>query len=501
MTTQTNSLYAAIHAAEFPAQAILRLRPDLQSQPVVVLDGAPPQERVCAFNLHARKRGVILGMTRLEIEELNGIHILTRSFETEKAARTVLLECVSQYSPRIEGTVATNGCSFVLDIAGSERLFGPSVKLAQSLRAAIFNAGFRVSISISTNFDTARIKAEFSRGITIISNGEEAVAIANIPVSALPLEQENYDTFALWGIRTLGELAELPQDELITRMGQQSLAWLKLSRGAADHTFQPIEARFQLKEHIEFETHVEQIDSLLFIGANMINNLVSRALGRALSLATLAVEMSLEESLSYKRIIRPAIPSNDRKFLLKLLQLDIAAHPPQAAITSLTLTAEAGQQSKVQLGLFAPQTPEPSRLDVTLARLKALVGADRVGSPILADTHRSDSFVMKEFAVSVQPNAPTNTMVHTALRRMRPPRPIRVQLQSQKPSSFSDNTDLYEVQAAYGPWRSSGCWWSVKQWEFEEWDVMAIRKSGEAVGCLLVYDHFKHKWLLDAFYD
>jgi hypothetical protein len=70
-------------------------------------------------------------------------------------------------------------------------------------------------------------------------------------------------------------------------------------------------------------------------------------------------------------VIRPALPSIDRKFLLKLLQLEIAAHPPQAAVLSFTLTAEGGQSSKVQLGLFAPQTPEPSRLDVTIARLKA----------------------------------------------------------------------------------------------------------------------------------
>ena len=98
--------------------------------------------------------------------------------------------------------------------------------------------------------------------------------------------------------------------------------------------------------------------------------------------------MKLEKSHSYHRVIRPAIPSNDRKFLLKLLQLEIAAHPPQAAVVSLTLTAEAGQSSKVQLGLFAPPAPEPSRLDVTLARLKAMVGSDRVGSPVLHDSHR-----------------------------------------------------------------------------------------------------------------
>ena len=68
----------------------------------------------------------------------------------------------------------------------------------------------------------------------------------------------------------------------------------------AEHTFQPIEARFELKEHIEFETHVEQLDSLLFIGANMINSLVSRAAARALSLATITIQMSLEKQFTYK---------------------------------------------------------------------------------------------------------------------------------------------------------------------------------------------------------
>ena len=71
MTNQSNSLYAAIHAADFPAQAIMRLRPDLHAQSVAILDGVAPQERVCSLNLRARKLGVAIGMTRLEIEELN----------------------------------------------------------------------------------------------------------------------------------------------------------------------------------------------------------------------------------------------------------------------------------------------------------------------------------------------------------------------------------------------------------------------------------------------
>lgn len=496
------SLYAAVYVAEFPAQSIMRLRPDLQSSPVAILDGSPPQERVVALNCHARKRGIVSGLARLEVEEVGNIQILTRSPDTESAARTVLLETLSQFSPRIEEVFAANACSFVLDIAGSERLFGPPDQIAHRLRATILAAGFRASISISANFHTARIKSEFSRGISVISTDRESAALAPIPISALHLDLDHYETFALWGIGTLGELAALPEDEMIPRFGQPSRQWLALARGNASHTFQPLEEKFELKEHIEFETPIEQLDALLFIGANIIGNLVARATCRALSLASIHIEMQLERSLAYKRRIQPAIPSCDKKFLLKLLQLEIAAHPPQAAVTALTLIADAGRQSKVQLGLFAPQAPEPSRLDVTIARLKAMVGADRVGSPALLDSHCPGSFQMQDFSVIDQSSeSPAPAAPRTSLRRIRPPHPLSLQIIDGQPHAFSDGSSCFKVSVAYGPWQSSGSWWDVDRWDLEEWDVMACTPTGESISCLLVHDHLNGKWLMDAYYD
>lgn len=500
--TTPPSLYAAVHVAEFSAQSILRLRPDLQSAPVAVLDGSPPQERVCALNSHARKRGVVAGMSRLEVEELGNIHILTRSTDTESAARVVLLEALSQFSPRIEEVLALNACSFVLDIAGSERLFGPSEQFAHRLRESTAASGFRASISISSNFHASRIKSEFSRGIFIIPNNRESEALASIPISSLKLDLSYYETFALWGINTLGELAALPLEEMSPRFGQQSQQWLALARGNADHTFQPIEEKLELKEHIEFETHIEQLDALLFIGATMIGNLVSRASCRALSLASIQIEMSLERSLAYKRILQPAIPSNDRKFLLKLLQLELAAHPPHVAVISLTLIADAGRQSKIQLGLFTPQIPEPSRLDVTLARLKAIVGSDRVGSPALLDSHCPGRFQMRDFSVINQrPHSLPTAEPRTSLRRVRPPRALIIQTDVGKPRAFRDGPSRFEVSIAYGPWQSSGCWWDVDRWDLEEWDIVATSSAGESISCLLVHDQLNNKWLLDAYYD
>jgi protein ImuB len=497
----SHELYACVCAAEFPAQALLRLRPELQSEPVAVLEGRTPLETVCSLNRPARLKGAALGMTRLEAEGIAGLRLLARSVEVEAAARVVLLECAAHVSPRIEEASEGVICAFVLDIAGTGLLFGPPETLAQRLRAALLAAGFRASIAVSANFHTARLKAAATRGITVIPEGQEATALVKLPLAALSLADEHAETFAIWGIRTLGELAALPEADLIARLGAQARSWRDLARGVAPHTFQPIEPEFTLKEFFEFETPVEQMDSLLFMGARMIDCLIERASTRALSLASLTVEMSLEGGREHKRAIRSAVPSVDRKFLLKLLQLEIAAHPPPAAVLSFTLTAEAGQSSKVQLGLFAPQTPEPSRLDVTIARLKAIAGEDRVGSPVLEDSHRSGSFRMEGFSVTGSSAASKATRPRMALRRMRPPLPVRVKLRAARPASFRDPECNFEITAAYGPWRSASCWWSSVGWDEEEWDVLAQAGNGTTVACLLVEDRKKNKWRLEAYYD
>jgi protein ImuB len=542
------TLYACAHAAEFPAQALLRLRPDLASKPVVVLEGQAPREAVCALNRRARLRGATPGMTRLEIEELGGLELLARSSASEGAARKVLLECAAQFSPRVEevsrgemgrGEAGREGaswgtaCALVLDIAGTERLFGPSERLARRLRAALAGAGFRASVAVSANYDAARMKAAAARGIAVIPAGAEAAALEKLPIAMLELDEEHEETFTLWGVRTLGELARAPEAELVARLGPAARVWRQLARGEAEHTLQLVEPALALEEFCEFENPVEQIDSLLFLGARMIDCLAARAEARALALAVLTVDLKLEDGRVHRRVLRPALPSTDRKFLLKLLQLEIGAHPPPAAVAALTLAAEAGQSGKVQLGLFVPQMPEPSRLDVTLARLRAMVGEDRVGAPALEDTHRGGSFRMERFAMEelLPTLAPKNgaRMGHPArgvrrsaspmeaasprmaLRRVRPPMPVRVisaipGLRSETggthgPVAFRDMENRFVVAAAYGPWSSSGCWWSGEGWDEEEWDVLATAQDGAVVACLLVRDRTRNAWRLEAFYD
>ena len=108
---------------------------------------------------------------------------------------------------------------------------------------------------------------------------------------------------------------------------------------------------------------------------------------------------------------------------------------------------------------------------------------------------------MENFSVISQPHSIEETNVRVSLRRMRPPRPIRMHLDCAKPAFFHDGANRYGVQVAYGPWLTSGCWWSDNQWDREEWDVVATNNLGESIAYLIVHDQLKKQWILDAQYD
>jgi hypothetical protein len=71
----SRELYACLHAAEFPAQALLRLRAGLKSQPVAILDGPSQDQSVYAFNRLAAQRGVVHGLSRMEAESIAGVQL------------------------------------------------------------------------------------------------------------------------------------------------------------------------------------------------------------------------------------------------------------------------------------------------------------------------------------------------------------------------------------------------------------------------------------------
>jgi protein ImuB len=497
--------YACLYAEEFPAQALLRLHPELRARPCVVMEGDPPLEQLCSCNTHARQLGLRPGMTRVEVELFPDATILTRSQQAEAATRNMLLACAGIFSPRIEDRSESTSLILALDIAGTEKLFGPPETLARNLLDQVKAHGVSASITISRNLHAAICLAKGRPrhgSIQIIPPGTEAAALAALPLSILDLTADQADTFALWGIRTLGMLAALPQNELIARIGQDGKRLRQLARGEHPHLFQPQEPVLTLEERIELDTPVELLDSLLFVLGTMLDLILLRARAQIVALTSVTITLTLERGAEHTLTVRPALPSTDKPLWLKLLHLELEAHPPQTAIVAVTLHAEPGSTSKEQLGLFSPQAPEASRLDVALARLRALVGEGNVGRTVLEDTHAPEAFRVEPFTTaSVKPADPA--IVHTRLiqRMLRPPQAVFVTLHRAQPASFWFRNQRYTIEQAYGPWKCDGNWWASTLWGQEQWDLVARNPSGPMLCCCLVRNLIDNQWQMVALYD
>ena len=323
-----SELYACLYAKEFPAQAVLRLRPELRQRPVVVVEGEPPLQTVCSLNAKARYLGIARGMTRIELDTFSSLIVLSRSLTEDVSTHAVMLECAGAFSPRVEDRSEGSAFLCVIDIAGTEKLLGPPEVLARDLLRRVQVLGVSASVAISRNFYTALsyVRGSSSR-VAVIAPGNEGPILAPLPLKVLDVSSQHAETFAQWGIRTLGALAALPEKELIARIGQEGNRLRQLARGELPHHFVPYEAAFELQERMELDTPVEQLDSLLFVLGVMLEQLTLRAMARVLALASVTITLSLERCATHVRTVRPALPTNDRPLWLKLLQLDLEAHP------------------------------------------------------------------------------------------------------------------------------------------------------------------------------
>jgi hypothetical protein len=72
---------------------------------------------------------------------------------------------------------------------------------------------------------------------------------------------------------------------------------------------------------------------------------------------------------------------------------------PQRKARPAQVTCRAWFYQQGSTRAFSPQLPEAGRLDITLARLCALVGKENVGCPALPDGHTTGSFRVEPFAL------------------------------------------------------------------------------------------------------
>ncbi len=477
--------YAAIYIPEFPTLAWLRLERSARDHAVAVIDGRAPLERVISFNRAAKELGLSHGMSKVQADTSGQILFHERSVAEEKGALDVLFDAAERFSPRVQIIASpVNGYAkgkqlaavLLIDQSGTEILFGDAWTYAEAIRKALQDLEFPANVAVAPNAEASLLLARSYSGVTRVDEQDVQAKLAPLRLSMLSAEAAPLATLGRWGISNLGELAALPETALVSRIGQQGKRLQRLAVGREEHLLVPEDSSFVLSEHVELDGPLESLEPLLFILSPMLETLLRQANNHAYALRSVTITLDLEKTAQHQAEIRPAVPVQSKALLLKLLNLKLQADPPQAGVLGVTLTAEPAIPQVSQRGLFQAQFPEPDKLDLLIARLKAIVGEDNVGSPVLSNSFCDDEFVMVPFQpnagakVTIRPNAP-----RSALRRFRPAQQARVVYRDAVPSILFWRGERLELGPVTGPWQSSGYWWDGRRWEANEWDAIVTQ--------------------------
>jgi protein ImuB len=463
-----NVRVAYLRVADPPLQAILRSDPDLAAQPLIVSDGKERTPAVISANLHAQKLGARAGLTVAQARAVAPeVIVRARSLALERAAQEALEDLAAAFSPRLE---PRSPGEIVLDIGDLRRLFDTEEQIATALWNGARKVGLDAQVGIAGNRETARIAATLGEGVQIVPPGREAAYLARLPVALLQPSEEVALNLQRWGVRTIGELANLPSRGLGLRLGSDGVRLARVARGQSDDPLVPRPDPIVFEEGIDLEWPLDNVEALLFVARRLVDNLLERLTWRALAVSELELVLKIDRAfvdvgaaagagLDIRKIVAGA-PTREAATLLTLTRVALESAPPGAPICGLTVRARPGHTRASQLGLFEPTGPSPDKLATLLARLHALAGEGRVGAPALVDRHLPDAYAVATFAPpSHAAERPDSSGRRLALHAFRPPRPAEAHLDRGRLRYLTADGLAGQVVHTAGPFRVRDAWW------------------------------------------
>ena len=504
---------ACLNLPLFPLAARLRSEPELLREALVVVEGNGNAARVVAATRLARAAGVRPGLTLPQARALcPKLVARPRDADCEEAAQEALLEVAEAFSPRVED--AGEGVAY-LDADGIGRHYpgpSPELEMGRSLMSSADAAGLPARVGIASSKLAARVASGLPDPPVVVPAGEEAAFLAPLPLQRLSPEVRVAETLERWGVRSVGELAKLPPSRVASRLGRLGRELHSTARGVDPRPLIPREPPPAFHEGMSLEWPLVALEPFLFVGRAALDRLCQRLESRGFACLRLELQMRLEPDGFQTRTVDLPAPTRDVKTLLTLVRLELEARPPGAPVAAFTFVAHPDRPREAQLSMYGPAALSPDKLATTLARLFALLGPDRVGSPRPVDGHRPERFALIEYSPPPPPEVrrePRAGRGLLAVRVLRPPveievlttgngeeAPVEIRALATDEAAKRPRVEG-DVKVASGPWGLEEEWWAEDPAGRDYWDVEIAGR-----GLYRIYrERSTGVWYADGVYD
>ena len=300
-----------------------------------------------------------------------------------------------------------------------------------------------------------------------------------------------------WGIESLGQFAALEKEAVAARLGPIGVELWERATGKTTRLLKLVPVRESFEDTFEFENEIETSEPLLFMLRRFLQQFSVRLGALHLVASELQLEIVFSDKTSYAHRFKIPEPTNNVETLFRMLHAHLENFTSKSPIVAVALKAETTKPSFEQFHLFETALRDPTRLTETLARLIGLLGSERVGTPVVEETHRPDAFRMKPFAWQLPEKKADDLppLPASALRRFRSALSASVLLAKHRPVHVRTAKISGAVHAEKGPYLASGDWWDENAWDRAEWDVEL--EAGALCRCHVSAG----QWALDGIYD
>lgn len=357
-----------------------------------------------------------------------------------------------------------------LDITGATHLFGGEGRFCKRLLRFLQRIGYSGTIAVAGTPGAAHALARYSgKAVTLLANGSEAAALADLPLSALRLTSGALTTAARFGLERIGDLYPMPRGPLAKRLGLDSVRRLDQARGGAAEPIEPVVPFETPRAERRLLEPIATVEAIELVMGDLVDDLVGQLLARGLGARALVLSCLRVDADVQRVALGTSKATRDAEHLKRMLRMRIERIEPGLGIEAFTLAAP--RVEGLEAEAFRAALGTDAR-DGNIAQLVDQLDG-RAGEGATFRIGSAESDVPERAICRVGPLAnPTGWPDWKRPIRMldRPERLSNVValLPDHPPRKFGWRGSVYSVVAGDGPERIYGEWWRTRR---EMWAV------------------------------
>jgi protein ImuB len=445
--------------------------------------------------------------TNMPLADARAMHPGLAVVPADEAADRQTLESIADWCDRYTPLVGLDlPDGLMLDITGCAHLFGGETALGRNLLARLAAQGFHARAGVADTAGCAWAVAHYGEAALVPPQRMRA-ALMPLPAAALRLALETVAALAEVGLKTVGDLLDLPRAPFAARFGEVLVRRIDQALGRED---EPITPRLPLPSYVAEQRFADPIglerDVLGTLG-RLATRLGAAMERREEGARLLQVVLFRTDNKVYRIEVGTGAPLREASRIVRLFADRLAAIgdacDPGFGYDMVRLAALVTERTApMQAAFVGDVLADDAELGHLIDRLGARFGPRRVTRLVPQDTHipefavaalpaaracslplkrggsgwgsRATSAILSETSVAPHPNPPPEkgggSLASDTQDSLSPSRPVRLfarpepveavaEVPDGPPARFRWRRVLHEVVIAEGPERIAMEWW------------------------------------------